>query len=410
MSRDNRSGRGRVVAWIAGVAMTALAVAAAAPGPAAAQDKKEIVIGYTISQTGKFSTEATDSERGYLLWREEVSAAGGIFVKDLGRKLPVRFVAYDDKSDPSTAAKLYERLITVDKVDEVLGPWGSGINFAITAITEKYGYPTLLTSASSDSIYARGFKRIFLASELASRDALPLVDYLISVKDKVKTIAVAYENFIFSEGVYNSFMKNIEGKGFQVVMNEKYPLGGQSFLGMLATVKSLNPDAFIVFNVMPSSIYMTRQMHEVGFTPKFYYNLIGPMYKEYLEGLGPLAEGAVEHGFWHPGLPFPGVKEFAANFEKRYKRPPTSDAAHAYIATGVLTQAIEKAGTLNHDKLAEVLHREPFQTVGGAYKYDEAGRNAVDRQFLVQVLDGKRTIVWPKDLAQALLRFPLSAK
>ncbi len=410
MRGNNGHGTRRGVAWIAGVVTIAAALAAVAFGPAAAQDKKEIVIGYTISQTGKFSTEATDSERGYLLWRDQVNAAGGIFVKDLGKKLPVRFVAYDDKSDPSTAAKLYERLITVDKVDELLGPWGSGINFAITAITEKYGYPTPLTSASSDAIYARGFKHIFLASELASRDALPLVDYLTSVKDRVKTIAIAYENFIFSEAVYNSFVKNLEGKGFQVVMNEKYPLGGQSFLGMLAKVKSLNPDAFIVFNVMPSSIYITRQMHEVGVTPKFYYNLIGPMYKEYLEGLGPLAEGAVEHGFWHPGLPFPGVKEFAAAFEKAYKRPPTSDAAHAYIATGVLTQAIAKAGTLDHAKLTAVLHSEQFQTVGGPYKYDEAGRNLVDRQFLSQVLDGKRVIVWPKDLAQAPLRFPLAAK
>lgn len=406
----NRQGsRGRVGSW--GLALgAAVVVAWGLAGPATAQDKKEIVIGYTISQTGKFSTEATDSERGYTLWRDEVNAAGGIFVKDLGKKLPVRFVVYDDKSDASTAAKLYERLITVDKVDQVLGPWGSGINFAVSAITEKYGYPALLTSASSDAIYARGFKRIFLASELASRDAMPLVEYLTSIKDRVKTIAVAYENFIFSEAVYNSFVKLTEGKGFQIVMSEKYPLGGQSFLGLLAKVKSLNPDAFIVFDLMPASIYMTRQMHEVGFAPKFYYNLIGPMYKEYLEGLGPLAEGAVEHGFWHPGLPFPGVREFAASFEKKYNRPPTSDAAHAYIATGVLTQAIEKAGTLNHDKLVEVLHREQFQTVGGPYRYDEAGRNIVDRQFLVQVLDGKRMIVWPKDLAQAPLRFPLSAK
>ena len=387
-----------------------LLAAVAAGGSAAAADKKEIVIGYAISQTGRFSTEAIDSQRGYELWRDEVNAAGGIFVKDLGKKLPVRFIAYDDKSDASTSAKLYERLITVDNVDLLLGPWGSGINFAVTAITEKHGYPLLLTSASSDGIYARGFKHIFLAGELASHDAIPVSDYLLSVKDRVKTIAVIYENFIFTETVFNAFMKRMEGNGPQVVMAEKYPLGGQSFLGLLAKAKSLNPDAVIVLHLMPASIYVTRQMREVGLVPKFYFVLIGPMFKEFLEGLGDLAEGVTEHGYWHPALPFPTTKAFQVNFEKKFNRPPSTDAAHAYIGTVVIQQAIEKAGTLDRAKLSEAMHREEFQTIAGLYKYDEAGRNVLERQFFVQVLNGRRTIVWPKDLAEAPARFPVFGK
>lgn len=396
----------RSVATLAGVLVLALIIAAGGVSVQAQGDKTEVVIGYTISQTGRFSTEAAEVERGYTLWREEVNGQGGLFVKDLNKKLPLRFVVYDDKSDASTAAKLYERLITVDKVDLLLTPWGSGINFAITAVTEKHGHPAILTSASSDGIYSRGFKRIFLASELASRDAMPLADYLISMKDRIKTVAILYENFIFSETVRASFVKLIEGKGFEIVMDEKYPLGAQNFLGLLAKAKAANPDALIVFDIMPASIYVTRQMKEIGLQPKFYYVLIGPMYKEFIE-LGAMAEGAVEHGFWHPSLPFPGVKEFARAYEKRWGRLPTSDASHAYTATQVLTQAIARAGTLNHDKLTEVLHREEFQTVGGPYRYDEAGRNIVDKQFLAQVQNGKRVIVWPKDLAEAPLRFPI---
>jgi branched-chain amino acid transport system substrate-binding protein len=392
--------------FVAGSAGLLTAAGLGAPS-AFAQDKKEIVIGYTISQTGRFSTEAVDVHRAYEFWRDEVNGKGGIEVKDAGRKLPVRFVMYDDKSDASTAAKLYERLITVDNVDLLLSPWGSGINFAVTAVTEKHGHPLVLTSASSDGVYARGLKRIFLAAELASRDAIPLTDYIVSMKDQIKTIAVLYENFIFSETVYNSFVKLLEGKGPKVVMAEKYPLGGQSFLSLLAKAKSLNPDAVIAFNLMPASIYITRQMREVGLRPKFYYVLIGPMFKEFMEGLGDLAEGVVEHGYWHPSLPVPGAKEFAQRFEKAFNRPPSTDAAHAYIATAVVQQAIEKAGTLNRDRLTEVMHREEFKTIAGPYKYDEAGRNVLEKQFFVQVQGGKRLIVWPKEIAEAGVRFPV---
>jgi branched-chain amino acid transport system substrate-binding protein len=148
-------------------------------------------------------------------------------------------------------------------------------------------------------------------------------------------------------------------------------------------------------------------MREVGLRPKFYYVLIGPMFKEFMEGLGDLAEGVVEHGYWHPSLPVPGAKEFAQRFEKAFNRPPSTDAAHAYIATAVVQQAIEKAGTLNRDRLTEVMHREEFKTIAGPYKYDEAGRNVLEKQFFVQVQGGKRLIVWPKEIAEAGVRFPV---
>src|SRR5688572_25737395 len=118
--------------------LTALAAVGVTGSGGAQPAKTEIVIGYTISQTGKFSTEALDVQRAYEQWRDEVNAAGGLLVKEHGRRVPVKFVAYDDKSDASQATKLYERLITVDNADLLLAPWGSGINFAVTAVTEKY--------------------------------------------------------------------------------------------------------------------------------------------------------------------------------------------------------------------------------------------------------------------------------
>ena len=112
--------------------------------PAVAQDKKEITFGYSISLTGKFSTDATDTHKAYQMWAEDTNKAGGITVKD--RKLPIKLVHYDDASDTNTAIRNYERLVTRDEVNFLLSPWGSGHNFAVTAATEKYRYPMVLSS------------------------------------------------------------------------------------------------------------------------------------------------------------------------------------------------------------------------------------------------------------------------
>jgi branched-chain amino acid transport system substrate-binding protein len=125
---------------------------------AEAQNKSEIVFGYSVSLTGRFSTEGSDTHRAYQMWAEDVNKRGGIEVKQFGRKLPVKLVHYDDTSDTNAALRNYERLMSRDQVDGLFSPWGSGINFAITAVTEKNKYPIVLSSAAADSIFNRGFK------------------------------------------------------------------------------------------------------------------------------------------------------------------------------------------------------------------------------------------------------------
>jgi branched-chain amino acid transport system substrate-binding protein len=373
---------------------------------AAAADKTEIKIGYALSQTGPASGNSLELQRSYDLWREQVNADGGLFVKDLGKKLPITFVAYDDKSDASTSTKLYERLITVDDVDLLLSPWGSGINFAVAAITEKHEKNLIMASASSDAIYARGYKYIFQATELASGDAVPLSDLLIKKKDTIKSVAILTENNLFAETVANSLDKLVEGKGVNIVMKEKFPAAGQSFAAPLTKAKALNPDGLIVFALPPATIYATRQAYEVGVLPKFFYVLAGPQLKEYMDALGKQAEGVAENGYWHPSLPYEGTKEFTEAYTKRFQRAPSSDSAHAWIAVKVLEQAIASAGTLDQQKLNVALHSNKFTTIGGPYKYDEAGRNETEKGFLIQVVNGERTIVWPDAMATTPIRIP----
>ncbi len=388
-------------------ALLATILSAGVIAPALAQDagKKEIVFGYSASLTGRFATEATDLKHGYQLWAEDVNKAGGISVK--GQKLPVKLVEYDDASDANTAIRNYERLITKDNVDFILSPWGSGHNFAISAIAEKYKYPSVLATAAADRIFERKFKYIFAATQVASSFYEALGDYLASVKDEIKTVGIAYENFLFTQSLHDSLLKKLEAVGVKVVADEQYPLGGQDFTTVLTKIKAANPDAFIAINIMPSSVYLTRQMTEVGFKPKLYAVNIGPMYaQEFIDKLGKSAERVIENGFWHPALPYKGAQTFFDEFTAKIKKPPSTDATYAYIAGSIMQQAIEKAGTLDREQIANTLRSGKFDTILGPYEFDDRGVNKDQLSFITQVQDGKRTIVWPKGVAGSSVKLP----
>lgn len=391
--------------WLA----AGLAVACSAAGVAFAQAgaKSEIVIGYSISLTGRFSTEGSDTHRSYQFWAEETNKKGGIAVKGLGRKLPVKLVHYDDSSDTNNAIRNYERLITRDQVDLLFSPWGSGHNFAVSAVTEKYKYPVLLSSAGSDAIFGRGFKYVFETTQLASNMYNGIVDYLGTVKDQIKTVAIAYENFLFTQSLRSALLPKLERAGIKVVADEQYPLGGQDFTSLLTKVKAAKPDAFLLINIMPSSVYATRQMAEVGFKPRLYAVNIGPMFtEEFIGKLGNVTEGIVESGFWHPELPYEGARKFFDDYVAKYRKNPSTDAAYAYIGCQVLQQAIEQAGTLDREKIAATLHSGKFGTILGPYEYDQRGVNKHQLSFIVQVQNGKRVIVWPREVSKAGVKLP----
>ena len=112
-----------------------------------AAEADELTVGYAVSLTGRFGMEGKETGRGYNLWREQTNKGGGLLVGD--KRYMIKFVTYDDESNPSVNTKMYEKLITRDKVDLILSPWGSGINFAASAVADKYHYPIVMSSASA---------------------------------------------------------------------------------------------------------------------------------------------------------------------------------------------------------------------------------------------------------------------
>ncbi|OLC36671.1 MAG: hypothetical protein AUH81_07800 [Candidatus Rokubacteria bacterium 13_1_40CM_4_69_5] len=125
-----------------------LALLVALP-PADAQGPT-LKIGASLSLTGTYAKPGKYGHEGYQLCAKELNARGGL----LGRR--VELVTYDDRSDPQTAVRLYEKLITEDKVDVVMGPYSSPITEAAVNVTEKYRKLMVTPLAATTSIFKKG--------------------------------------------------------------------------------------------------------------------------------------------------------------------------------------------------------------------------------------------------------------
>ena len=166
------------------VLMVAVLVALAWAVAPVAEAQPPIRIGASLAQTGLYVAAGQNQLRGYQLCVKRLNEKGGV----LGRTLEL--VVYDDGSDPATAVRLYEKLIIQDKVDLVLGPYGSPITDAVADVTEKHKTPMVAPVAAATSIYRKGRKFIFQVLSPAEGYLEGLID--LAAKKGLKTVALIY--------------------------------------------------------------------------------------------------------------------------------------------------------------------------------------------------------------------------
>src|SRR5256885_2019196 len=214
--------------------LTLVAALAGGSLPAAAQGP--IRIGASLSLTGTYAKLGKTQHEGYQLCVKELNATGGL----LGRKLDL--VVYDDQSMPPTAVRLYEKLITEDKVDAVMGPYSSPVSEAAANVTEKYKKVMVAPLAATTSIFKKGRKYIFMVISPAEGYLEGLVD--MAAKRGLKTVAVVNEDTLFSKAAASGAVELAKKKGLQVVFTEAYPKGNTDFSALLTKLRASNPHFF----------------------------------------------------------------------------------------------------------------------------------------------------------------------
>jgi branched-chain amino acid transport system substrate-binding protein len=374
--------------------------------PVAAKDNMKV--GFSMSLTGKYAPGAKGQMDSYLLWEEVVNKNGGIFVKEYGKKLPVKLVYYDDKSETDTAVRVYEKLITEDKVDIVLSPYGTSIHFAVAPIAERYKVPIVGSTAAS--VKLRDFKTKyfwFITSAVADRQMAALVELMQHLG--VKKIAIIYAQELFPRENLQFLEPLVKKAGFEVVLRKDYPMGAKDLTMLLSEVKSKNPEGVIALCYPGGSFTITAQAKEVGLNPKFLFELVGPATTVFSPKFGAATEGIATMGHWSPKGNWPGAKEFYEQYQAKFnKKPDPLNSVLAYTACQIVEQAVEKVGSFNWEKIRDYIADNEFQTINGVVKFS-GSENMRTPSMILQWQKGSLEIVWPESTATAKPLFPKPA-
>src|SRR5438105_5518187 len=369
-------------------------------GSLVADAQGPVRIGASLSLTGTYAKLGKNQQEGYKLCEKELNAKGGV----LGRK--VEFVVYDDQSMPPTGVRLYEKLITEDKVDAVMGPYSSAITEAVVNVTEKYKKVMVAPLAATTSIFKKEPRRkyVFMVVSPAEIYLEGVID--MGAKRGLKTVAVINEDTLFSKAAAAGAIDLAKKKGLQVVFQEAYPKGNTDFSAMLTKIKATNPDIIAAATYFDDAVAMTRQMRELNVNPKMYGVTVGgdlPEFYDTLKGNAEYIYGATQ---WEPVLTYPGNKEFFESYKAEFKHEPSYHSAAGYAGCLIYAEGVKRAGSLEADKVREQLLRGEMRTMFGDYKVDQDGFQLAHKMVTFQWQKEKKVIVWPDDLAQGKILFP----
>jgi branched-chain amino acid transport system substrate-binding protein len=365
--------------------------------PAGAQSEP-IRIGASLSLTGAYAKPGLYGREGYALCQKQLNEGPGVLSR------PVEFVIYDDRSDPQTGVRLYEKLITEDRVELVLGPYSSAITEAVANVTEKYKKLMLAPLGSAGSIWEKGRRYVIMMVSPAEVYLEGLIE--MAAKQGLKTIALIYEDTLFPKTSVRGAIAIARKRGMDVVLQEAYPKAQTDFAALLTKIKAARPDVLAAATYFDDVVAITRQMKELDVNVRVFGTTVGGDLPEFYKALGKTAEFVYGASQWEPGLAYPGAREFVATYEAEFRRPPSYHAAAAYAACMLMADVINRTGSLDPDRHREYLFKLSTTTVFGGFDVDERGYQTGHRMVTIQWQDGRQVIVWPDEVASGKARFP----
>jgi branched-chain amino acid transport system substrate-binding protein len=377
--------------------------------------KDKILIGASRSLSGPAAIVGNSGFGPIMaMWKDEVNAKGGINVKEFGKRLPIEFIFYDDKSDLGTMTRLLEKLILEDKVDFLFPPVGTSFLFAAAPIANKHGYILMGAEGGAASIkeIISGLPYFFSVLNFSDHYQVPvMVDLLAEVG--VKTAAVIFISDLHGIEYSGVAVPLFALKGIDVKMVKSIPQGIKDLSPILKEAKAANVDAFCSFQYPDENILATRQSMEVGFNPKFFITGPGGNFGFFKQIFGAeVIEGMSAWGAWNEKSSS-GCKEFADKFRARYGEQIADWWGHNLYWAGLQfwQQAVEKAGTLNQKKIRDIIATEKFDTILGPTWFDEKHLLAKECHTgeVGQWQKGMFEVVGPKNKATAPFLYPKPA-
>ena len=368
-----------------------------------AQAPKEILIGGTISVTGRFSTIVGPFKKLAEAWEKQVNDRGGIFVKEYNKKLPIHFIIYDDASDQANSQKFYEKLITDDKVHFLIGPFGSFLSFAASTVAEKYKMPMVMVCASDKRLFERGYKYSFSQLDYADYEAYAYLE-MLKKEGKIRKIVMLSEDTLHSTGVLKASVAKAKEYDFDVILNETLPADTKDFSALITKIKGLDPDVVFCEGFPSFEIPFMKQAMELGLRPKEFYN--GHLTKPVIDALGPMSNNIAGGAYWVPGFKFPGKEGYLSILKTTaITWDGYMESAIRFFSYQALQNAIETAGSLDREKLTDALRKQKFVSISGPISHKADGSGTII-PLPIQIHEGKFVSIYPANVADGKHLFP----
>ena len=387
---------------------TACAIAIFGLSVGAEAAEKTLKVGAPLPLTGPLSPEGLKQKEGYDLWAEQVNKSGGIKVG--GDTYKIRIIYSDYQSNTPRAVQAAEKLITVDKVNFLFSPFGSGATKAASAVSEKYGIPTIAATASSKAVYNQGYKYLFGTFTPNSTLTTPMTELVKSKMPKVKRVAILARNDLFPLAIASVMNGSAKKGGLEVVAFEKYSIGTLDHASTLTKLRATRPDWVFATGYINDLILIRKQMRDVGLRVPVVTMIAGPAYKEFAEALGKQAENITSAAWWHPAVRYTGGSVFGSTakynalFEAKYKKIPDYAQASSSAAGVILQLAIQKAGSIDPKKVRDALASLDAKTFYGPVKFGADGQITSLDPPVFQIQGGKPVVVLPANVKQADLK------
>jgi len=366
------------------------------PTVEAKKEKKEILIGSNLPLTGILAGAGIEQRWAYQTAVDDINKAGGIYIKEYGKKLPVRLIVADDASDPGKAASAVERLIKQKKVDLLLGGFAAPFGVIPGCITaEKYRRYYHTSICLIPPWLEHNFKwstLFFFKLDQACSVPYQIWDSLPENERPKKPALIMEDTFdgrAFA-GLFRSLGKKF---GYTFAMDEPWAVGAKDYSAQIIKAKTQGVDAILIFGADTDVITFVRQMKENNLSVKYFHGWKGAWAGEFWKALGKDAQYILCDGFWSMDFPFPGAKELGERYYNQFKKHSVSVGA-LYGLCQILWQAIEKAGTLDSAKVRQAVLDNEFETVMGKVNYGKNGV-AVFESTASQWWNGKQMTVYP---------------
>jgi branched-chain amino acid transport system substrate-binding protein len=371
------------------IAISALAVGAFILTSAAAQTGEPLKIGYSMALSGGLGSNGRSALLAQKIWEEDTNAKGGL----LGR--PVKLVYYDDQTNPATVPGIYAKLLDVDKVDLVIGPYGTNLQAPAMPIAmqrKKVFIGLLGTAVNSTFSYPNYFSMNPNGPEPKQSYTEGFVDLAVRQNPKPQTVAIVAADAEFALNASEGARETVKAAGLTVVYDRRYPSTTTDLVPVVRAIAETNPDLVIVCSYPPDSVAMVRAVNEVGFKPKMIGGaMVGLQSTAIKARLGPLLNGWTNYDLWLPvpKMQFAGVDELMKKYQARAVVEGVDVLGYymapwGYAQLQVLEQAVAATESLDDARLGDYIRASNFKTVVGDVRFGSSGEWAQSRMLQVQ--------------------------